>query len=222
MTRSRCCRPSPASAMPTARAATAAATPRARARPGCSPGRKGGCRRELRQPDPHCAGGTHEAGLKAGVFEAVKSFAEHHGLLPRGVQLRQEDVCGRMSSCSRAHPRSAVPGPGEGEAQLARGGETVSHDAARPFEVWLNAHVEHGKTLAELAAKRRRAGSSRRRRWRRRSSHRWWCCRASCPTPAVPTRRATNCSWSRAIPRRLRKQARDRETQAILPCAARC
>jgi topoisomerase-4 subunit B len=27
----------------------------------------------------------------------VKSFIEHHALLPRGVKLQQEDVCGRMS-----------------------------------------------------------------------------------------------------------------------------
>ncbi|MFO7543855.1 MAG: ATP-binding protein, partial [Thiobacillus sp.] len=46
---------------------------------------------------PTLQGGTHEAGLRAGVFDAVKSFAEHHALLPRGVQLRQEDVTGRMS-----------------------------------------------------------------------------------------------------------------------------
>ena len=31
---------------------------------------------------PTVAGGTHEAGLKAGVFEAIKTFAEHHAILP--------------------------------------------------------------------------------------------------------------------------------------------
>ena len=43
------------------------------------------------------AGGTHESGLRAGVFDAVKSFIEHHGLLPRGVKLQQEDVCSRLA-----------------------------------------------------------------------------------------------------------------------------
>lgn len=46
---------------------------------------------------PTVNGGTHESGLRAGVFEAMKSFIDHHTLLPRGVKLQQEDVCGRMS-----------------------------------------------------------------------------------------------------------------------------
>ena len=32
---------------------------------------------------PTPVGGTHEAGLRAGVFDAVKSFIDHHNLLPR-------------------------------------------------------------------------------------------------------------------------------------------
>jgi topoisomerase-4 subunit B len=31
---------------------------------------------------PTLDGGTHEAGLKAGVFEAIKTFADHHAILP--------------------------------------------------------------------------------------------------------------------------------------------
>ena len=47
---------------------------------------------------PTLQGGTHEAGLRAGVFDAVKSFAEHHALLPRGVQ-----------ACARKMSRGACP-----------------------------------------------------------------------------------------------------------------
>ena len=46
---------------------------------------------------PTVAGGTHESGLRSGVFDAVKAFIEHHGLLPRGVKLQQDDVCARMA-----------------------------------------------------------------------------------------------------------------------------
>lgn len=52
---------------------------------------------------PTVNGGTHESGLRAGVFEAVKSFVEHHALPPRGVKLQQEDVCGRMAFVLRWH-----------------------------------------------------------------------------------------------------------------------
>lgn len=45
---------------------------------------------------PTPVGGTHEAGLRAGVFDAVKSFIDHHNLLPRGVKLMAEDVWSRV------------------------------------------------------------------------------------------------------------------------------
>ncbi|KAG1437496.1 hypothetical protein G6F57_020224 [Rhizopus arrhizus] len=41
---------------------------------------------------PTPAGGTHESGLREGLFGAVKGFAELHSLLPKGVKLLPEDV----------------------------------------------------------------------------------------------------------------------------------
>ena len=41
---------------------------------------------------PTPAGGTHEAGLRDGMFDAVKAFAEHHNMMPRGIKLMAEDV----------------------------------------------------------------------------------------------------------------------------------
>src|SRR3546814_2240539 len=46
---------------------------------------------------PTPAGGTHEAGLREGLFGAVKGFAELHGLLPKGIKLLPEDVFARVS-----------------------------------------------------------------------------------------------------------------------------
>lgn len=46
---------------------------------------------------PTLDGGTHEAGLKAGVFEAIKSFADHHAILPAKVKRRRKTFCGRMT-----------------------------------------------------------------------------------------------------------------------------
>src|SRR3546814_3161816 len=43
------------------------------------------------------AGGTHEAGLRDGLFNAVKSFADLHSLIPKGVKLLPEDVFARAS-----------------------------------------------------------------------------------------------------------------------------
>ena len=41
---------------------------------------------------PTLSGGTHEAGLRNGVFESVKSFMEHHSMMQRGVKVSSEDV----------------------------------------------------------------------------------------------------------------------------------
>lgn len=41
---------------------------------------------------PTGAGGTHEAGLKAGVVKAVRNFIETHGLTPKGVSITAEDI----------------------------------------------------------------------------------------------------------------------------------
>ncbi|MBX7098571.1 MAG: type IIA DNA topoisomerase subunit B [Myxococcaceae bacterium] len=41
---------------------------------------------------PTRAGGTHEAGLKAGVVKAVRNYIETHGLDPKGVSLTADDI----------------------------------------------------------------------------------------------------------------------------------
>src|ERR1035437_10399929 len=46
---------------------------------------------------PTSAGGTHESGLRDGLFTAVKSFVDLHSLLPKGVKLLPEDVFARAS-----------------------------------------------------------------------------------------------------------------------------
>ena len=46
---------------------------------------------------PTSAGGTHDSGLRDGLFNAVKSFIELHSLAPKGVKLLPEDVFARAS-----------------------------------------------------------------------------------------------------------------------------
>ena len=65
---------------------------------------------------PTTAGGTHDSGLRDGLFQAVKAFIEMHSLLPKGVKLMPDDVFARASyvlnarcwtRSSRARSRSA-------------------------------------------------------------------------------------------------------------------
>ncbi|MCK9984366.1 MAG: topoisomerase IV subunit B [Azoarcus sp.] len=103
---------------------------------------------------PTVAGGTHESGLRAGVFDAVKSFIEHHALLPRGVKLQQDDVAGRMSfvlSARLLDPQ--FQGQVKEKLNSREAVKLVSSMIRDPFEIWLNNHVEAGKAIAELSIK---------------------------------------------------------------------
>jgi topoisomerase-4 subunit B len=103
---------------------------------------------------PTSAGGTHESGLREGLFGAVKSFVEMHSLLPKGVKLLPEDVFARVSFVLSAK----VLDP-QFQGQIKE--RLNSRDAVRlvssftkpPLELWLNQHVEYGKKLAELVIK---------------------------------------------------------------------
>ena len=101
---------------------------------------------------PTVAGGTHESGLRTGVFEAVKSFIEHHALLPRGLKLQQDDVCNRMSfvvSARLLDPQ--FQGQVKEKLNSREAVKLVSGMVRDPFEIWLNNHVDAGKAIAELA-----------------------------------------------------------------------
>ena len=100
---------------------------------------------------PTSAGGTHESGLREGLFGAVKGFVEMHALLPKGVKLLPEDVFARVSFVLSAK----VLDP-QFQGQIKE--RLNSRDAVRlvstfckpPLELWLNEHVDYGRKLAEL------------------------------------------------------------------------
>ncbi len=100
---------------------------------------------------PTSAGGTHESGLREGLFNAVKSFIDMHGLLPKGVKLLPEDVFARVSfvlSTKVLDPQFQ----GQIKERLnSRDAVRLVSSYTRPaLELWLNEHVESGKKLAEL------------------------------------------------------------------------
>ncbi|MHB1099732.1 MAG: DNA topoisomerase IV subunit B [Burkholderiales bacterium] len=110
------------------------------------------CRESYVNLIPTPAGGTHESGLREGVFQAVKNFVEHHGLLPKGVKLISEDLFSRASfvlSAKVLDPQ--FQGQTKERLSSREAVKLVSSMIADPFELWLNEHVEYGKKLAELA-----------------------------------------------------------------------
>ena len=112
---------------------------------------------------PTIAGGTHEAGLKDGLFQAVKGFVEMHALCPKGVKLMPDDVFSRASYVLSAKVLDPQFQGQTKERLNSRDALRLVSAFVKPtLELWLSQHVEHGKKLAELVIKqaqaRQRAG----------------------------------------------------------------
>ncbi|MBP0596732.1 type IIA DNA topoisomerase subunit B [Herbaspirillum sp. LeCh32-8] len=103
---------------------------------------------------PTSNGGTHESGLREGLFSAVKSFAEMHSLLPKGVKLLAEDVFARVSFVLSAKVLDPQFQGQIKERLNSRDAVRLVAGYSRPaLELWLNHHVDYGKKLAELVIK---------------------------------------------------------------------
>lgn len=107
---------------------------------------------------PTPAGGTHESGLRDGLFQAVKSFVELHNLQPKGVKLLAEDVFARVSFVLSAKVLDPQFQGQIKERLNSRDAVKLVSSFSRPaLELWLNQHVEHGKKLADLVIKQAQA-----------------------------------------------------------------
>jgi topoisomerase IV subunit B len=103
---------------------------------------------------PTVNGGTHEAGLRDGLFNAVKGFIDLHSLLPKGVKLLPEDVFARASYVLSAKVLDPQFQGQIKERLNSRDAVRLVSSFVRPaLELWLNQHVEYGRKLAELAIK---------------------------------------------------------------------
>ena len=112
---------------------------------------------------PTPAGGTHETGLRQAAFDAVKSFAEHHALLPKGIKLAADDVFARISFVLAARVLDpSFQGQTKERLNSRDAVALVARMLRDPLELWLNEHPEAAKKIAELAIKaaqaRTRAG----------------------------------------------------------------
>ncbi len=109
---------------------------------------------------PTPAGGTHETGLRQAAFDAVKGFAEHHALLPKGVKLAADDVFSRVSFVLAARVLDpSFQGQTKERLNSRDAVALVSRMLRDPLELWLNEHPDDAKKIAELAIKAAQARS---------------------------------------------------------------
>src|SRR5690554_1484786 len=101
---------------------------------------------------PTPQGGTHVNGLRTGLTEAVRDFADSHHLLPRGVKLAPDDVWERVSyvlSCKMKEPQFS----GQTKERLSSRAiaSYVTGAIKDALTLWLNQNIEDAEAIATLA-----------------------------------------------------------------------
>ena len=103
---------------------------------------------------PTPAGGTHESGLREGIFEAIKSFAEYHNLTPKGIKLLADDAWSRtiyFLSTKVLEPQFH----GQTKEKLSNRDavKLVTEMVRDPFARWMNSNVEYGRKITDLVVR---------------------------------------------------------------------
>ncbi|MDA0225399.1 MAG: ATP-binding protein, partial [Proteobacteria bacterium] len=168
---------------------------------------------------PTRSGGTHEAGFRTGIFGAVTAFMDTRALVPKGVKLIADDVWQRACfTLSARIVRTQFHGQTKEKLTTRHAAKLLDLCVKDAFELWLNEHPEEGRKIVELAIEQANARLSRGKKIERKKGSGI----ATLPGKLV------DCASGEVTRNELflvegdsaggsAKEARDKDTQAILP-----
>ncbi|MGD9951914.1 MAG: DNA topoisomerase IV subunit B [Burkholderiales bacterium] len=168
---------------------------------------------------PTRSGGTHEAGFRAGIFEALAAFMDRRGLAPKGVKLVADDAWARACfTLSARIVRTQFHGQTKEKLTTRHAAKLLELCVRDAFELWLNEHPDEGRKIAELAIEQAMARLAKGKKVERKKSSGI----ATLPGKLV------DCASGDVTRNELflvegdsaggsAKEARDKESQAILP-----
>ena len=168
---------------------------------------------------PTRSGGTHEAGFRAGIFEALAAFMDPRGLAPKGVKLIPDDLWQRACfTLSARIVRTQFHGQTKEKLTTRHAAKLLEMCVRDAFELWLGEHPEEGAKIVELAIEQALARLSKGKKVERKKSSGI----ATLPGKLV------DCASGDVMRNELflvegdsaggsAKEARDKETQAVLP-----
>ena len=120
---------------------------------------------------PTRSGGTHEAGFRNGIFDALVAFMDTRSLTPKGVKLIADDLWSRACfTLSARIVRTQFHGQTKEKLTTRHASKLLElcvHDA---FELWLGQHPEDGKKIVDLAIEQAMARLSRGKKYERKKS----------------------------------------------------
>ena len=120
---------------------------------------------------PTRSGGTHEAGFRNGIFDALIAFMETRQLTPKGVKLIADDLWNRACfTLSARIVRTQFHGQTKEKLTTRHASKLLELCVRDAFELWLNQHAEEGKKIVELAIEQALARLSRGKKFERKKS----------------------------------------------------